>query len=61
MGGIDETKFKDLHDLGFDGVALLGAIWNTDQEPLSVYLSARESIKNIVSEKNRFINSYRNH
>ena len=51
LGGIDETKFKDLHDLGFDGVALLGAVWNKDQEPLSVYLSARESIKKIVSEK----------
>ena len=51
LGGVDESKFEELHDLGFEGVALLGAIWNTDQEPLSVYLSARESIKNLISKK----------
>lgn len=51
LGGVDESKFEELHDLGFEGVALLGAIWNTDQEPLSVYLSATESIKNLISKK----------
>ena len=51
LGGVDESKFEELHDLGFEGVAMLGAIWNTDQEPLRVYLSARESIKNLISKK----------
>jgi thiamine-phosphate pyrophosphorylase len=53
LGGVDESKFEELHDLGFEGVALLGAVWNAGQEPLNVYLSARESIKNLVNKKTK--------
>ena len=51
LGGVEESKFKELNDLGFEGVALLGAIWDTDQEPLNAYLSAKEAIKNLEREK----------
>ena len=51
LGGIDESKFKDLNELGFEGVALLGAIWNTDKEPFNAYLSAIESINNLDEKK----------
>jgi thiamine-phosphate pyrophosphorylase len=51
LGGIDESKFKDLKDLGFEGVALLGALWDTDQEPFNAYLSAIEAMKNLDREK----------
>ena len=51
LGGVDESKFKDLNDLGFEGVALLGAIWDTDQEPFNAYLSAIEAIKNLEKEE----------
>jgi len=51
LGGVDESKFKYLNDLGFEGVALLGAIWDTDQEPLNAYLSAAKSIKNLKREQ----------
>ena len=51
LGGVEESKFKELKDLGFKGVALLGAIWNTDQEPFNAYLSAREAIKSLEREQ----------
>ena len=51
LGGVDESKFKELNDLGFEGVALLGAIWDTDQEPFNAYLSATEAMKNLEREK----------
>jgi thiamine-phosphate pyrophosphorylase len=30
LGGIDETKVDMIHLLGFDGLAVLGTIWNQD-------------------------------
>ena len=51
LGGIDDSKFKELKDLGFEGVALLGALWDTDQEPFNAYLSAIEAMKNLDREK----------
>ena len=60
LGGVDESKFKELNDLGFEGVALLGAIWDTDQEPFNAYLSAIEAMKNLEREKALDFNAYRN-
>lgn len=54
LGGVDETKFEELHELGFKGVALLGAIWKSDT-PLETYLAAEEKLLSITKEKN---NSY---
>ena len=51
LGGVEESKFKELNDLGFEGVALLGAIWDTDQKPFNAYLSAIEAINNLEREK----------
>ena len=30
MGGIDETKIEKIHEYGFDGFALLGGIWQSN-------------------------------
>jgi len=51
LGGVEKSKFKELKELGFEGVALLGAIWNTEQDPLSAFKEAQETIKNLDREK----------
>jgi thiamine-phosphate pyrophosphorylase len=30
LGGVDAQSIKTLHEYGFDGAAMLGAIWNVD-------------------------------
>jgi len=47
LGGVDKTKFTELKELGFEGVALLGAIWNSDSNPLDIFLDAQDAIKNL--------------
>lgn len=47
MGGVDETKFEQLKTLGFNGVVLLGAIWNSNKNPLDVFISAQEKLLEI--------------
>jgi len=47
LGGIEESKFEELKNLGFDGVALLGAIWNSDKSPLEAYLSATDKLAEV--------------
>lgn len=36
LGGVDAARVPDCRSLGFDGVAVLGAVWNT-QEPLAAF------------------------
>lgn len=40
LGGIDADRIQEVFDLGVDGVALLGAVWESD-EPLSVFRKCR--------------------
>ncbi len=35
LGGIDETNCKKAFDMGFDGIALLGSIWNSENKTKS--------------------------
>ena len=51
LGGVDETKFEELKNYGFYGVALLGAIWNTEKSPVDAYTAAQDKIDalNLVS------------
>ena len=35
LSGIDESRIEECKELGFDGVALLGAIWNNPQFAIS--------------------------
>jgi thiamine-phosphate pyrophosphorylase len=51
LGGVDESKFKELNSLGFEGVALLGAIWDIDKDPFNAYLSATVAMKNLDKQK----------
>ncbi len=47
LGGVDETKFSELKQLGFSGVALLGSVWNSGKNPLEVFISAKKNIDSI--------------
>lgn len=42
LGGIDETNCNKAYEVGFDGIALLGAIWNSVDK-----INAFKKIKNI--------------
>ncbi|WP_347216030.1 thiamine phosphate synthase [Chryseobacterium sp.] len=44
LGGIDSNHIQEVFDLGVDGVALLGAVWESD-EPLSVFRKCRRIYK----------------
>lgn len=44
LGGIDSNRIQEVLDLGVNGVALLGAVWESD-EPLSVFRKCRRAIK----------------
>lgn len=44
LGGIDYSRIQEVFDLGVDGVALLGAVWESD-EPLSVFRKCRREVK----------------
>lgn len=44
LGGIDADRIQEVFDLGVDGVALLGAVWESD-EPLYVFRKCRRAIK----------------
>lgn len=37
LGGVDADHVAKVEELGFQGMALLGALWNTDSDPLEVY------------------------
>lgn len=41
LGGIDETNCNTAYDMGFDGIALLGTIWNSEDQ-----ITAFKKIKN---------------
>ncbi|OCA68557.1 thiamine phosphate synthase [Chryseobacterium artocarpi] len=43
LGGIDENHIQEVFDLGADGVALLGAIWESDK-PLNVFKKCRKNV-----------------
>lgn len=30
LGGIDESNCREAYDMGYDGIAVLGAVWNTE-------------------------------
>lgn len=43
LGGIDSSRIHEVFGLGVDGVALLGAIWESD-EPLNVFRKCRKNV-----------------
>ncbi len=44
MGGVDEDKIERARDYGFDGVALLGALWKSN-EPVEKFKKIKELCK----------------
>ncbi|WP_250252751.1 thiamine phosphate synthase [Chryseobacterium sp. Marseille-Q3244] len=43
LGGIDSHRIQEVFDLGVNGVALLGAIWESD-EPIHVFRKCRDKV-----------------
>jgi thiamine-phosphate pyrophosphorylase len=43
LGGINENNINEAFEYGVDGVALLGAIWESN-EPLNVYKKCRQNV-----------------
>lgn len=43
LGGIDSSRIHEVFELGVDGVALLGAIWESD-EPLNVFRKCKKNV-----------------
>lgn len=50
LGGIDSGKIQQVFDLGVDGVALLGSVWESD-EPLQAFKECNERRKQFVESK----------
>lgn len=47
LGGIDIDKLSDCRSMGFSGVALLGAIWNSEKKPIEAYRQALLELEGI--------------
>ncbi|WP_336963651.1 thiamine phosphate synthase [Chryseobacterium contaminans] len=43
LGGIDSSRIHEVFELGVDGVALLGTIWESD-EPLNVFRKCKKNV-----------------
>ena len=43
LGGVDDTRVEEVVNMGFDGVALLGAVWTT-RYPLESFLKVQEAL-----------------
>jgi len=53
LGGVNLTKIQDVKELGFDGMALLGALWSVDDNPVTVFKSIQNNInrgQNIIDD-----------
>ncbi|MDB2499370.1 MAG: thiamine phosphate synthase [Opitutales bacterium] len=48
LGGVDDEHISDVGEMGFDGVALLGAIWTT-RYPLESFLQVQETL-NLIEQ-----------
>mgnify|MGYP003121515423 CR=1 FL=1 len=48
LGGVDEAHIPDVGEMGFDGVALLGAIWSSPH-PLESFSKAQEAL-NLIEQ-----------
>ncbi len=46
LGGIDENTIEEAISLGFDGAAVLGAIWMSE-DPLKSFITLQKSLKTI--------------
>jgi thiamine-phosphate pyrophosphorylase len=49
LGGIDESKLKEVYDMGFDGIALKGVVWG-HRDPLVAYTKISNAWWKIIEE-----------
>jgi thiamine-phosphate pyrophosphorylase len=50
VGGITSTGLARCRELGFDGAALLGAVWNQD-DPVAAYAAVRDEAARLEGER----------
>jgi thiamine-phosphate pyrophosphorylase len=50
LGGVDENTIQDAIEMGFDGVAVLGAIW-LSKDPLKKFVALQKSLEAISTNK----------
>lgn len=48
LGGIDASNIGTVHQMNFDGAAVLGAIWNGQDTPLKNFLHLHNSLNQIT-------------
>jgi len=51
LGGISTDNIERAHELGFTGVALLGAIWHEEKDPVEEFLRARQLCEKLGDSK----------
>jgi len=51
LGGIELNNINELNELGFKGVALLGAVWKNDN-PIESFLKIKEECEKPISDDN---------
>jgi thiamine-phosphate pyrophosphorylase len=49
LGGITPENAEKAFRMGFDGVGVLGYIWESDRTPLEAFLSIKEKINQLKS------------
>lgn len=47
LGGVEEANLEDIYEMGFDGIALNGAVWGT-RDPLVAFTKIAQKWWNIV-------------
>lgn len=48
LGGVEIERFQECKELGFEGVALLGSIWNNEKySPIEAFKKAKEEISKL--------------
>lgn len=45
VGGVDATKINEINNLNFDGVGLLGVIWNSPQSAIEKFYTILQNLK----------------
>lgn len=47
MGGVTPERIEQIAELGFEGAALMGAVWNANERPHEVFRRAKEAAEKI--------------
>jgi thiamine-phosphate pyrophosphorylase len=50
LGGIETDNVRQVFEMGFDGAALLGAIWNSD-DPVNIFCVCRDAMHRVPTKQ----------